>query len=87
MYSRKLSCLILSVFTLIVLVASLLSSTDQLQQRGRLVIGSSLVADGNPLPPLPPSPKPPAQPAVVADGNPLPPLPPSPKPPAIYFHV
>src|SRR6266436_8606706 len=53
MYLRKLSGLILSAFTLIVLVAPLLSSTDQVRQRGRLVIGSSLVADGMPLPPPP----------------------------------
>ncbi len=53
MYLRKLSGLILSAFTLIVLAAPLLSSTDQVRQRGRLTIGSSLVADGMPLPPPP----------------------------------
>ena len=84
MYLRKLTSLVLSVFTLIVLVAPLLSSTDQLRQRGRLAIGSSLVADGSPMPI--PKPKAPAQPTVVADGTPIPPLPP-PKRPAIYFHV
>jgi len=55
MHLRKLSGLILGVFTLIVLVAPLLSSTDQVRQRGRLVTGSSLVADGWPIPPFPPS--------------------------------
>lgn len=84
MHLRKLTGLILSVFTLVVLVAPLLSSTDQLRQRGRLAIGSSLVADGSPMPL--PKPKGPAQPTVVADGAPIPPLPP-PKPPAIYFHI
>ena len=86
MYLRKLGVLILSVFTLIVLAAPLLPSTHQLLQRGRLVIGSFLVADGIPIPPLPPPrPQPPAQPTVVADGWPIPPFPP--KPPTIYFHV
>jgi len=55
MYLRKLNGLILSAFTLIVLVAPLLPSTDQVRQRGRLVTGSSLVADGWPIPPFPPS--------------------------------
>ena len=58
MYSRKLTGLILGVFTSIVLVAPLLSSTNEPRQRGRLVIGSSLVADGSPMPI--PKPKPPA---------------------------
>ena len=84
MNSRKLNGLILSVFGLIVLVALLLPSTGQLQQSGPVKIGSSLEADGWPIPPLPPpSLKPPAQPTVVADGWPLPlPPPPSPKSPA-----
>src|SRR5258708_2074080 len=53
MYLRKLSGLVLGAFTLIVLVAPLLSSTDQVRQRGPSVTGSSLVADGMPLPPPP----------------------------------
>jgi hypothetical protein len=77
MHSRKLGGLILSVFALIVFVGALLPSTNQLRQRGWLVIGSSLVADGIPVPPLPP-PKP-NPPTVVADTSPLPPpIPPKP---------
>jgi hypothetical protein len=57
MYSRKLTGLIFGVFTSIVLVAPFLSSTNEPRQRGRLVIGSSLVADGSPMPiPKPPAP-------------------------------
>lgn len=72
MHSRKLSGLILSVLTLSVLVALLLSSTVQLSQRRGLVTCSPLVADGSPMP----IPRPPAQPTLVADGVPIPPLPP-----------
>ena len=50
MHSRKLTSLILGVCTSIVLVAPFFSSTDEQCQRGRLVIGSSLVADGSPMP-------------------------------------
>lgn len=80
MDSRKLSGLLLSVFTLSVLVAPLLSS------KPKPPVQPAVVADGWPIPPLPP--KPPAQPTVVADGIPIPPLPPPrPNPPAICIHA
>ncbi len=84
MNSRKLSGVILCVFTSIILVA-LLWADGSPMSIPRPLAQQTLAADGTPIPPLPP-PKPPALSVLSADGNPGPPLPPpTPRPPSINF--
>lgn len=81
MYSRKLSSLVLAVFTSIVLVAPSVSSTDQPRQDRQSVaapVRSQFADGGAPVPPYPP--KSYFRPLTADGGAPVPPYP---KPPVI----